>query len=261
MIPSSAIDLDDPMIEGAVFDLGSTLIRFVGDWHQVIKEGRRQMVQLLQQSGLELDVDQFDVTFEQTWQATVEQRETDHIERPMADLLRQVLTKLGHTQVSNTVVDQALERMFTSSESYWHPMPGVYSVLHELREADLRLGIVSNASDPANVHRLVDNAELRPYFDPIVVSAEQGVRKPDKRIFDPILRAWDLPPQRLVMTGDSLSADIAGARHVGMFSIWLTADADTPDNRAMHGKIEPDAIAEGLVEVPDIIRQCGKSDR
>jgi HAD superfamily hydrolase (TIGR01549 family) len=249
------------MIEGAVFDLGSTLIRFTGEWQEVIKEGHRRMVQSLVQSGLELDTEQFDMAFEQTWQETVGQREIDHIERPMTDLLHQVLAELGHTQVSNALVSLALERMFSSSEENWHPMPGVYSVLEELREAGLRLGIVSNASDSANVHRLVDKAELRSYFDPIVVSAEQRVRKPDKRVFDPVLRAWDIAPQHLVMTGDSLAADIIGARQVGMVSIWLTADADTPGNQALRDKVKPDAEAEELVDVPDIIRQIGKSDR
>lgn len=248
------------MIEGAVFDLGSTLIRFTGEWQQVIKEGHRQMVQSLLQSGLELDTERFDEAFEQTWRQNFEQRETDHIERPMADLLHQVLAEFGHEDVSSAVVDQALERMFSSSEADWHPMPGVHSVLEELREAGLRLGIVSNASDSANVHRLVDNAKLRSYFDPIVVSAEQRVRKPDKRVFDPVLNAWDIPPQRLVMTGDSLAADIIGARNVGMFSIWLTADADTPGNQALRDKVKPDAAASELVEVPAIIRQIGKSN-
>jgi FMN phosphatase YigB (HAD superfamily) len=63
------------------------------------------------------------------------------------------------------------------------------------------------------------------------------------------------------MTGDSLPADIVGARQVGMYSIWLTADADTPSNRAVHDEIKPDAIAEELVDVPDIIRRRGIATR
>lgn len=249
------------MIEGALFDLGSTLIRFSGDWQSVIEEGHQRMVQSLLQDGLELDVDRFNKAFEEAWQATFVQRDIDCIERPMDELIVQVLAGLGHTQVPQAVIDQALVRMFSASEARWHPTPGVYSVLEELRQDGLRLGIVSNASDAANVHRLVDNARLRPYFDMIIVSAEQRLRKPDKRVFDPILQAWDLPPQRLAMTGDSLAADIEGARRAGMFSIWLTADADSPENQAVQGQIKPDAVARELVEVPDIIRRRGSTHR
>lgn len=249
------------MIEGAVFDLGSTLVRFTGDWQQVMEAGFRQMTHSLLDSGLELDTALFNKAFDRTWQSALTQRDVDFIERPMAELLNQVLAELGHSQVPAAIVDRSLERMFSSSEEYWLPMPGVHEVLEELRQAGLRLGIISNASDAANVHRLVDNADLRPFFDPIIVSAEEGIRKPDTRIFEILLQAWDLPPQRLVMTGDSLSADIVGARQVGMYSIWLTADADTPSNRAVRGEIEPDAVAEELVEIPDLIRRRGIADR
>jgi HAD superfamily hydrolase (TIGR01662 family) len=249
------------MIEGAVFDLGSTLIRFTGDWQQVMDAGIRHMTNSLLDSGLELDTAQLTRAFDRTWQSTLKQRDVDFIERPMAELLNQVLAELGHSQVQAAVVDRALERMFSSSEEYWLPMPGVHEVLEELRQAGLRLGIISNASDAANVHRLVDKANLRPFFDPIIVSAEERIRKPDTRIFEILLQAWGLPPQRLVMTGDSLPADIVGARQVGMYSIWLTADADTPSNRAVRDKIEPDAIAEELVDVPDIIRRRGIATR
>ncbi len=188
-------------------------------------------------------------------------RDADDIERPMTDILSRVLAEQGYDQGSDEVVELAVMHMFSASEAFWRPMPGVQSVLKELSDAGLRLGIVSNASDSANVHRLVDSADIRPYFDPIVVSAEQGVRKPDQRIFDPILKGWGLDPGRLVMTGDNLAADIEGARRLGIFSIWLTADADTPGNHALKDKIKPDAVAEELVDVPAIIRRRGIPDR
>jgi hypothetical protein len=39
-----------------------------------------------------------------------------------------------------------------------------------------------------------------------------------------------------------------------MYSIWLTADANTPENEALRGTIVPDAVAERLDDVPEIIR-------
>lgn len=249
------------MIEGAVFDLGSTLIRFTGNWEQVIRDGFHLMTESLIESGLTLDAESFGEVFRNAWQTTASQRDIDHIERPIKELLDQVLEEQGCLTTPKEVVESAIERMFSTSEAFWHPMPGVHSVLQELERSGLRLAIVSNAGDSANVHRLVDNADLRPYFDPIVISADQGVRKPDKSIFDPVLDAWGMDPQKLVMIGDNLAADIEGARRVGMFSIWLTADADTPGNRALRDKIHPDATAEELVDVPDVIRKMGDAGR
>ncbi|MGD8813403.1 MAG: HAD family hydrolase [Anaerolineales bacterium] len=242
------------MIKGALFDLGSTLIRFTGNWQQVFDDGMQEMISVLTQGELELDVEAFKNTFVETWQRTVKQRDEDHVERPIIELLYHVLEELGHAQLSSTLIEHAIERMFSVSESFWYPMSNVHTVLENLSAAGLRLGIVSNASNTANVQRLVDNAELRSYFDPIVVSAEQRVRKPNKRIFTPVLQTWGLRPQQIVMTGDNLAADVLGAKQLGMYSIWLTADANTPENEALRGTIVPDAVAERLDDVPEIIR-------
>ena len=40
-----------PSIRGVIFDLGSTLIRFRGDWTDVLTRGRAEMVAWLQQAG------------------------------------------------------------------------------------------------------------------------------------------------------------------------------------------------------------------
>jgi HAD superfamily hydrolase (TIGR01662 family) len=254
MTRSSATDRGGLVIQGAIFDLGSTLIRFSGNWEQVIEDGFHRMVESLLESGLDLDANGFREIFKRAWQTTISQRDIDHVERPMTELLDQVLVEQGYSPTSNDAVNVAIERMFSTSEAFWHPMPGVHSMLNELNQAGLRLAIVSNASDSANVQRLVDSADLRSYFDPIVVSAEQRVRKPDERIFAPVFDTWSIDPKKLVMIGDNLAADIEGARRVGMYSIWLTADAYTPANRALQDETKPDAHANQLIDVPDVIR-------
>jgi hypothetical protein len=40
-----------------------------------------------------------------------------------------------------------------------------------------------------------------------------------------------------------------------MLSIWLTAAADSPENRADAGVIVPEATADQLTEVPMLIRR------
>jgi hypothetical protein len=49
-----------PSIRGAIFDLGSTLIRFRGDWDEVLNQGRAAMVAWLRQAGYPLQPTEFD---------------------------------------------------------------------------------------------------------------------------------------------------------------------------------------------------------
>ncbi|MBI4770749.1 MAG: HAD family hydrolase [Chloroflexi bacterium] len=140
-------------------------------------------------------------------------------------------------------------------------MPDLHSTLGELRRRGYRLGLVSNASDYANVGRLLDKAGIRAYFDPVLVSAAVGVRKPNPHIFELALQAWGLPPAQVVMIGDTLGADILGAHNAGMRGIWVTMQADTPANRAHEDTILPEATAGGLAELPELIERLSRGMR
>jgi len=146
-----------------------------------------------------------------------------------------------------------LRAYYAYSESLWHPMPGVYEVLDHLAGAGLKLAIISNAGDNANVQRLVDHGRFRHYFDPIIVSGAVGIRKPAPAIFDLVLKPWGLPGAECVMIGDTLDADIRGAQLSGMHNVWLTAQADRPSNRAQRGQVTPEAEIAELNQLPALL--------
>jgi putative hydrolase of the HAD superfamily len=113
------------------------------------------------------------------------------------------------------------------------------------------MGLISNASDDADVQRLVDNAGIRGYFDFVLSSAACGIRKPNPSIFNIGLEHWRLAPREAVMVGDTLGADILGARNAGIYGIWVTRRADRPANRDHAGTIQPDGQIETLAELPE----------
>jgi putative hydrolase of the HAD superfamily len=122
-----------------------------------------------------------------------------------------------------------------------------------LAAAGFKLAIVSNAADDENVQRLIDNAGLRPYFHPIVVSAAVGIRKPNPKIFESVLGPWGLTAAECVMVGDTLGADILGAQLANMRHAWITAHADHTANRAHRGHIIPEAEIASLAELPALL--------
>jgi putative hydrolase of the HAD superfamily len=243
------------VIRGVIFDLGSTLLRFEGDWEAVIQDGRQTMVQSLVAKGVPIDGIDFGDAFQHEMEASLRERQEDFVERPADQVLRKVLRGAGITDVTDDLIRQALRDMFLVSEDHWVLMPDAHAVLQQLRGEALQLGMISNASDADDVNRLIDGADLRGYFDPIVISAEFGRRKPDPSLFNTVLREWSLPAQEVVMVGDTLPHDILGAQRIGLRNIWLTAQADTPLNRAYAGKIVPEAVASELREIPAIIRR------
>src|SRR3990170_2381095 len=172
-----------PSIRGVIFDLGSTLIRFRGDWTDVLTRGRAEMVAWLQQAGHPLVPATFDDAVHRAFETNFRERRQDHRERTARQILREVLADQGIPEVSEEDLRQALRRLYAPSEACLSPVPGVHGVLAALRGRRLHLGLLSNASDVENVERLLYGSHLSGVFDPVVISAAVGVRKPIPSLF------------------------------------------------------------------------------
>lgn len=246
------------MVRGVIFDLGSTLIsnEFNNRWSVLRPSMIDSLITDLHAQGLDFDDDAFTAAYNQTFNDFDSQRQTHFKEVTTEYVLSQTFATLG-LDLHKIDVSRALAAFFAPSEILWTPMPHLHETLSTLRNQGLKLAIVSNAADNDNVQRLIDNHQLRPYFDPIVVSAGVGVRKPNPRVFQPVLLAWNLPPADIVMVGDTLGADILGAQNVGLKSIWVTMEADTPYNAAHQHTIKPDAVAQSLDQLPELIQTLG----
>lgn len=51
-------------IRGVIFDLGSTLLRFEGDWEAVIQQGRQALVKSVISMGVPIDGRDFSAAFQ-----------------------------------------------------------------------------------------------------------------------------------------------------------------------------------------------------
>jgi len=98
--------------------------------------------------------------------------------------------------------------------------PAAPAVLARLRDARLRLGVVSNSD--GRVAEALDGAGLGEYFEIVVDSAAVGVEKPDPRIFRPALDHLALPAASAVYVGDRYEVDVVGARRAGLEAVLLT---------------------------------------
>jgi len=58
-------------------------------------------------------------------------------------------------------------------------------------------------------------------FEGVVTSARVGARKPHPRIYQHALRLTTARPDEVVMVGDSLTADVAGAERAGIHGVYL----------------------------------------
>ncbi|KMS83669.1 hydrolase [Streptomyces regensis] len=98
------------------------------------------------------------------------------------------------------------------SPAAWTPYPDAEKVLRTLRERGIGVGVVSNIGwDLRPVFR---EHGLDAYVDAYVLSYEQGVQKPDPRLFAIACEALGADPREVLMVGDNRAAD-GGATALG----------------------------------------------
>jgi putative hydrolase of the HAD superfamily len=100
--------------------------------------------------------------------------------------------------------------------------PDTLTALADLRARGHRLGVISNYSD--GLLKVLKHHDLDRFFDTITYSQEAGAEKPDPAVFNLALKRAGCRPREAIHVGDSLTADVEGARQSGLEAIWINRD-------------------------------------
>ena len=115
-------------------------------------------------------------------------------------------------------------RFFGLTKTPWHLedeklYDDTGSVLSSLCERGYNIGVIANQA--AGTQKRLENWGLMKYIQLVIASAEEGVAKPDKRIFEIALERSMCSPNEAVMIGDRIDNDIIPAKKMGMATIWV----------------------------------------
>ncbi|MBW3092088.1 HAD family hydrolase [Bifidobacterium sp. 82T10] len=110
--------------------------------------------------------------------------------------------------------------------------PGALEFLRALHEAGLRVVLVSNAQACYTRPELA-LLGLDAALDRIVISSDEGVRKPGAEIFRRALAAEGLAANRVLMVGNDVRCDIDGARSAGIDGVYLRTEISPADDPAV----------------------------
>ncbi|MBI3302684.1 MAG: HAD family hydrolase [Deltaproteobacteria bacterium] len=143
-----------------------------------------------------------------------------HLSSPeamLAAVWRETLTRWG-------LQDATVEH--EAADTYWQyrlrtcrPYPDVLPLLQHLT-GRFPLSVLTNGA-PAMQRAKVTATGLAPFFQQVFVGGDFARGKPDQAIFRAALEAADCRPDQAIHVGDSLDHDIAGARSMGIHSVWL----------------------------------------
>jgi HAD superfamily hydrolase (TIGR01509 family) len=99
--------------------------------------------------------------------------------------------------------------------------PDTLDVLRELKARRILIGINSNRPCSTSM-MMADLADMgiAPYVDAGVCSGETGYLKPHPSTFEHVIADLRVEADEAVMVGDSVEADLRGAKGVGMKTVW-----------------------------------------
>ncbi len=112
-----------------------------------------------------------------------------------------------------------------------------------------KLGIISNFAIPECVDKLLKKHGLDKLFDVVIVSATVNKRKPSPEIFEKALANLDVTAENAVFVGDTVDADVEGAKSAGMKSIYI-------ERRPQKESICPDQTIKSLGELLAALERC-----
>lgn len=253
-------------IKTVVFDMGGTLedVHYNRD---IRKKAFPKMLEEMNRRGIVIPGD-IDIVLDsilagnaayKTWS------EKRQIELPPPDIWAD--WNLRDFKVERSLIEPAAEELSYLWETTFFARrlrPDAKDTLQALKNRGYQLGVISNTSSGTQVFRTLDEYGIRSYFECVVLSSLEGVRKPAKAIFDAALSALGAKAETSAYVGDTLSRDVIGSKNAGyalaiQIRSFLTAASDA---NVAEGSAQPDRLVSALGEIIGILdAEAGRAEQ
>jgi HAD superfamily hydrolase (TIGR01549 family) len=123
---------------------------------------------------------------------------------------------------------------------------GARETLQALRGRGYRLGMISN--NDGSCRAKCESLGIADFFEIIVDSSVEGVRKPSPKIFELALERMTISPKQAAHVGDMYGSDVLGARDADIHPIWYN-----PNRCAVFGDYRPENEIERLEQMLEFL--------
>jgi putative hydrolase of the HAD superfamily len=161
---------------------------------------------------------------------------------PFEQIMAELFRAKGLEDNADALGINAAQLFRISSIEYVNLYPGALEALADLRQKGYRLWLLSNAQ------RIFTEYELRhlglgEQLDGIYISSDYRCRKPDPRFYRALLEEQGLQIENCLMIGNDRFTDIAGAKGMGMATLYMHTNLTPPDQNeadpALHPSVAP----------------------
>ena len=166
---------------------------------------------------------------------------------PAKDRVEMILRKLGVKvgQDARLAIVRYFEEVLLEDPPTLHE--GVKLTLESLYGKYPIVLISDSGLTPGRVlRRVLEVRGILKFFRFTIFSDEVGYNKPNPIIFKQALKLLGVQPQETVHVGDLLETDIAGAKGMGMLTVWVNRDEEVPLDTSFCPDYQVDQLPELL---------------
>ncbi|PZO36637.1 MAG: L-2-haloalkanoic acid dehalogenase [Pseudanabaena frigida] len=156
-------------------------------------------------------------------------------------------TMVAELEIGGIGWQELLDDYETQFQFHCIPFDFLFDVLNILKQQGYLLGIITNGLGKFQT-RSIEELKIKDYFDVILISEIEKVRKPQPEIFQRAIDRLGVSASNSVFIGDHPEADILGAKNVNMKTIWKR-------NPYWQQSEAADAVIDELNEIPLILEQ------
>ena len=156
-------------------------------------------------------------------------------------------------------IAEDLTYLYETTFYYREMRPEMPEVLAAIKSMGLSMGIISNCQSQRQVPDNLTQYGIIDYFDPIVLTSQFGLRKPDPSIFYHAARLAKVPTGSCVYVGDKINRDILGSYRAGFrLSVKISHifDDGDPDEGAT-----PDAEIDNMMQLIPLLEKEMEQDK
>lgn len=147
-------------------------------------------------------------------------------------------------------IKAALNVFFKAYVDTFELRDGAKNLLKEAQHPG-KVGLISNFTHAPVIYRSLRHLGINTFFNVVVVSEENGWRKPSAKIFQDSLKKLGIEAKEAIYIGDSPIEDIKGAKEAGLKTIFVPSQFNTLKDLT-ESNLKPDFI------VTDLLSICGR---
>ncbi len=219
-------------ITAIIFDLGDTLVTHTIDEASREEDASKEVQDLLSREGYSISEVFYRQLKMEMWRNWKEDFARSGQEFELELFLNHLLCRLGLKQEEAArLVPSITNIIYQSDLKSLVLKPTVKETLTKLEDTSFKLGMISNSSySYDHIVEILNRVTIAHYFDSVLVSSREKIRKPNPVIFEKALQSLGASANSAVFVGDDPQVDIQGAKSVGMKTILL-ADRKTEAKR------------------------------